>query len=373
MRPPVLRWTLLLVGVGGALFVLCTSPAFAEVRDASRVLHDIDPPFLLLALAFTLLAQGISGAIWARLLLRLGHRVSPRVGHSAFLSAGLGGHFVNGAGSAVGCAMILKRHGICPTRAVLLSVMGNALGFSGVLVWAPVGLILLSQTGMDRALPLLGHYGPLAALLSFLALAAAMLVVLRALAAAPRAGNALARRLLGARWAEQLAASTAPAVQLRASTLLGLVPWAAGAWLANTLSLYVLVFALDAGAHAQLGAVVGSAALATTLGSLAFFVPDGMGVRDGALVALLSHSMGVPVATCAAATLLIRAYDPVCKLSLLLLLASGIDRARMWHNLRVRLGLQSRRAAEAGAHAVDHVLPHVPAITLRNQSTVEAE
>lgn len=373
MRPPVLRWTLLLCGAGGALFVLCKSPAFAEVRDASRLLHDIDPAFLLLALAFTLFSQGISGAIWARLLLRLGHRVSPRVGHSAFLTAGLGGYVVNGAGPAVGCAMILKRHGICPTRAVLLSVMGNALGFSGVLVWAPLGLLLLSRTGMDRALPLLGHYGPLAALLALLALAVAMIVVLHALAAAPRAGNAIARRLLGARWAEQLAASTAPSVHLRAGTLMSLVPWAAAAWLANTLSLYVLVHSLDPGAHAHLGDVVGSAALASTLGSLAFFVPDGVGVRDGALVALLSHSTGLPIATCAAAALLIRAFDPVCKLSLLLILASGIDRARIWHNLRDRLGLQSRRAAEAGAHAVDQVLPHVPALTRHRPSAVEAE
>ena len=61
--------------------------------------------------------------------------------------------------------MILKRHGICATRAVLLTVIGNALGFSGVLIWAPVGLLLLSQTGMDRTLPLLGHYVPRATLL----------------------------------------------------------------------------------------------------------------------------------------------------------------------------------------------------------------
>ena len=373
MRPPVLRWILLLGGISGALFVLGRSSAFASVRDASQLLHQTDPALLLLALAFTVLSQTISGAIWARLLLRLGHRVSARVGHSAFLTAGLGGYIVNGAGPAVGCAMILKRHGICPTRALLLSVMGNALGFSGVLVWAPVGLLLLSRTGMDKALPLLGHYGPFAALVALLALSVVMLVVLHALAAAPRAGNALVHRLLGARWTEQLEASTAPAVHLRVSKLLALVPWAAAAWLANTLSLYVLVHALDPGTHAHLSDIVGSAALASALGSLAFFVPDGVGVRDGALVALLSHSTGLPVATCAAAALLMRAYDPVCKLSLLLILASGIERAGIWHNLRVRLGLQSRRAAEAGAHAVDQVLPHVPTLTFRHPNAAEAE
>ena len=60
-------------------------------------------------------------------------------------------------------------------------------------------------------------------------------------------------------------------------------------------------------------------------GSLAFFAPEGVGVKDGALVALLAHATGLPMTTCMAAALAVRALDPVTKLSLLGVLALRAD------------------------------------------------
>jgi hypothetical protein len=74
---------------------------------------------------------------------------------------------------------------------------------------------------------------------------------------------------------------------------------------------------MSPGIGLNVGAVVGSAALASTLGSLAFFVPEGLGVSDSTLVILLTHATGLPPTTCVAAALAVRTLDPITKLSLL--------------------------------------------------------
>lgn len=287
----------------------------AQAVRTIRVLGRLRPETISVALALSILSALLSGVIWWRLIARLGFAVPYRAALLAYVSAGLGGYIVNAAGPAVGCAVSLRKHGVGTGRAVLLTLMANALGFCGVLVWAPVGLLLLSRTGMDRALPILGRHGPAAAAWLLVGIAVAMLVVLRALAGASGTGNRLVRRLLGRVHGDD------HAPDLRCRHLLGLVPWSAGSWLAGALPLYVLLMALRPGADFTLGDVVGSAVLATALGSLAFFVPEGVGVSDGALVALLAHATGLPVATCAAAAIALRALDPLTKLSLFFALA----------------------------------------------------
>ncbi|MFI5274051.1 MAG: hypothetical protein ACHQ4H_13540 [Ktedonobacterales bacterium] len=112
------------------------------------------------ALALSTLGALLSGVEWWRLLARLGYRVRFRVALAAYVSAGLGGYLVNAVGPALGCAASLRRHGVSAGRATLLTLIANALGLCGVLVWVPVGLLLLSRTGMDRALPIVGTRGP---------------------------------------------------------------------------------------------------------------------------------------------------------------------------------------------------------------------
>jgi hypothetical protein len=304
------------LAIGAALLVLAAlAPHLAGVGAQAmrtiRVLGRLRPEAVTAALALSIIAAVFSGVVWWRLIGHLGYRVPFRVALMAYVSAGLGGYVVNAAGPVVGCAMSLRKHGVSPGRAVLLTLVANVLGFCGVLVWAPIGLLLLSRTGMDRALPILGRHGPTAAALLLGGMAVAMVLVLRALAGAPGLSNRLVCRLLKHSPGDGAHAST-----LRFRQLAALLPWSAGSWLAGTLPLYVFLMAMHPGGDFTLGDVIGSAVLAAALGSLAFFVPEGMGVSDGALVALLTHATGLPVATCAAAAIALRALDPLTKLSI---------------------------------------------------------
>lgn len=292
--------------------VLRLSGAGAQVQHTLLALARLRPETI--AQAFILCAAGmvISGVMWSRLLLRLGFKLPVQVGIATYLSAGLAGYVVNAAGPALGCAMSLRRHGVCPGRAVLLTLMANALGLCGVLVWAPVGVLLLGRGGMDAALPGLGRHGAMAAAVALAALAVVMLVVLFVLASASGSGNRLARMLLG-----RVPRIEGVPVSMYPRHLLGLIPWSAASWLSGVMALFVILVALNPGREVNIGDVVGSAALAATLGSLAFFVPEGVGVGDGVLVLLLAHSTGLPMAQCAAGAIASRALDPLTKIALL--------------------------------------------------------
>ncbi|HWE61420.1 MAG TPA: lysylphosphatidylglycerol synthase domain-containing protein [Chloroflexota bacterium] len=346
-------------GVIIALAALATllTGAGAQVAHTFRVLGRLRPEAVSLALALSILSALLSGVVWWRLIPRLGYRAPFRAALTAYVCAGLGGYVVNAAGPILGCAVSLRKYGVCPGRAALLTLTANALGFCGVLVWTPVGLLLLSRTGMDRALPILGRHGPLAATLLVVTLAVAMLLVLRALAGASGSRQRLARSLLGRLPA--LAEGPTPAVRCR--HLLMIVPWSAGSWLAGALPLYVLLAAMHPRGDFTLGDVIGSAVLATALGSLAFFVPEGVGVSDGALVALLTHATGIPVATCAAAAIALRALDPLTKLSLLCVLALTA------HPLAARPAQVAARPARSlrcwlAAHLAPHPTPPHPTL-----------
>jgi hypothetical protein len=179
---------------------------------------------------------------------------------------------------------------------------------------------------MNYALPLLGRHDLAAAVAAIVGLSIAMLVSIKLLVSAPDAGGRIARFLLRRR-SQPLAGDSAPSSHsLSIGSVLGLIPWSAASWFAGALALWALLGGLSAGSDVNLGDVVGSAALAATFGSLAFFVPAGVGVRDGALIALLAHSTGLPVATCTAAAITIRALDPLTKVGLLLVVASGLER-----------------------------------------------
>jgi hypothetical protein len=243
----------------------------------------------------------------------LGYSTPFRVALAAYLNAGLAGYVVNIVGPAFGTAICLRRHGVSPGHAVLLTLLANALGFCGILVWAPVGLLLLSRNGMADALPILGHHGPQAAVVILAALGLAMLVVIRTLATTAGSTSRLAHLLLARERTTEYGGPPA----LRSRQVLALVPYSALSWVVGVGALYVVVTAMSHGVTVTLGAVVGSAVLAAALGSLAFFAPEGVGLKDGALVALLSHATSLPLTTCIVAALAVRALDPVTKLGLL--------------------------------------------------------
>jgi hypothetical protein len=82
-------------------------------------------------------------------------------------------------------------------------------------------------------------------------------------------------------------------------------------------ALYITLAALAPQAGLNPGLVVGAAALSATLGSLAVVVPEGVGVSEGVLAAILIHATALPLADCLAASVAMRALDLLTKAGLL--------------------------------------------------------
>jgi hypothetical protein len=71
-----------------------------------------------------------------------------------------------------------------------------------------------------------------------------------------------------------------------------------------------------------LPAVVAIQALAAVGSAVTFFLPNGLGARDGIIVAMLTGVMGVPLPAAAATAALVRMSDPIAKALILLSLAA---------------------------------------------------
>jgi hypothetical protein len=162
-------------------------------------------------------------------------------------------------------------------------------------------------------MPLLRQIGVGAAALILIGLAATMLLVLHALAVTANSGRSWLGRLLGREPAPEC--DLVQVVQGR--HLLSLVPVAAASWIAGVAALYVILRAMRPDLGLGIGVVIGAAALASTIGSLAVVVPEGIGVSEGVLTGVLVHATTLPLADCMAAALAMRALDPLTKLSLL--------------------------------------------------------
>jgi uncharacterized membrane protein YbhN (UPF0104 family) len=285
----------------------------AQIATMGAALGHLRPTTLLAALALSGIGALLSGVEWWHLVHRLGHKIHYRGALMAYLSAGLAGYVVNSVGPVVGTSLSLRRYGVTPGRSALLTLIANALGFCGILVWAPIGLVLLARIGIDPAVPVVNKLGLGAATALLVGMALIMLFVLHALATTAASRQPWIRRLLG----HLPTTGSDQGLCLHTRDLLGLVPWTAASWLSGVGALYLVLAAIDPGAGLSPGLVVGAAALASTLGSLAVIVPEGVGVSEGAFAAILVHATTLPLADCLAASVAMRALDPLTKLSLL--------------------------------------------------------
>lgn len=336
MRGSLLR----ALAAAGALIAIAAIVTYAlggfqqvgTIKDSAQQLRHIDPRFLAAAVVLDVISLLINGAFWTRLLRAMRHPVPAHVGLAAYLSAGLAEYLANAAGAMVGTAVILRGRGIRPGRIVLIVLLADVLGLCGILVWTPLSVLLFVRGDIRIPLPVIGGRGVVAMIALVFGLSVGMLVALRALALAPSARNALARRLLGR---TRVGGQPVPM-----PGLLRLIPLSALSWLCAALTFFVMLIGLHpAVAHKPI-TVIGVLALATTLGNLAFFVPAGIGVRDGLYITLLVGVAGVPMAAAALCVVAMRALDPVAKVGLLLALG-------------IRFGLHTRsRAAPAGAATI---------------------
>jgi uncharacterized membrane protein YbhN (UPF0104 family) len=307
------RFTIIGVIAALAIGALQLSSARAQFATMGAALGRLHPTVVLAALALSGLGALLSGVEWWHLVHRMGHKIHYRGALTAYLSAGIAGYVVNSVGPVVGTSLSLRRYGVTPGRAALLTLVANALGFCGILDWAPVGLVLLARIGIDPAVPVVNRLGLGAAVALLVGMAVIMVFVLHALATTAGSDRPWIRRLLG----HLPTTSGEQGLSLHTRDLLGLVPWTAASWISGVGALYLVLSAMNPGAGLSPGLVVGAAALASTLGSLAVIVPEGVGVSEGVLAAILVHATTLPLADCLAASVAMRALDPLTKLSLL--------------------------------------------------------
>jgi len=269
----------------------------------------------LLVLAIFCLAFGWTSLVAADLPRRTGARRAELV--TAFLFAWPGRYVPGTVPFFAGKIYLGRRLGYQTRRLVVATAIENVIE---VLVAAVVGCAMLSFAG--------GASGHLTLSLVGLAIAAGGLCALH---------PALFRRLTGTAMAitrrEPIAASDYPSSR-------ALVTCAACITVGHTLSglaMLAVLHALAGSGWAYAALAIGAVSLSGVAGLLVVFAPAGLGVRDGALAALLAARVGIEVAATAAILqrLLSVAADIVIVAAALIFdVASG-----------QHLGLQSVRAA----------------------------
>jgi hypothetical protein len=271
----------------------------------------INPAVLALALAFTVISLLITGMIWGRVLWCLGHAAPVSVGVKVFAAAGLAAYLGAGIGAMGQCLLLLRRRGVCAGRAALLMTIGTIVCFAGSMLWAPCGALLLDAPAAIHALPGLGGNTRLIAMIAMAVTGLGSVLALWLITLTPR----LRGRWRIARFAVDPAA---PLLRINFHQLLILIPPAALAWLVGAVPLWLLLRADAPHAAVSLPTVIAMQALADAIGSMAFFMPNGLGAREGVLVALLVGVAHVPLPVAASLAVLVRVADPAGKAVLLI-------------------------------------------------------
>ncbi len=313
-RQPVVLATASIAVLLAVHWRTATTSLGAQAADSFKHLQ---PATVVAALMLSSTAALLSGMAWQRLITQLGYRCSLHTGLTTYLSAGLGGYVLNGIGPAVGCAASLQSRGVPVRRSALITIIANVLGLLGVLIWTPLGLVVLLRSSRSRTLLPLGPMQIAAEALALLLLAIALVFVLYALARATRTHSRVAHFIVG----PIPLTDRRNGEDVRCRRLLTLLPFNAASWIVGSCALYLILVAMCSGATPNVLTVIGCAAAASALGSLACFAPEGIGVSDSALVILLVHTTAVSPAICISAALAVRTLDPLTKLSLLALLA----------------------------------------------------
>jgi hypothetical protein len=300
----------------------------------------VGPAALASALTLSVLSMLISGVVWTRVLGCLGHRADITVGITLFAGTGLAAYVGSGVGAAGESIVLLRRRGVCGGRAVLLLALASLVGFLGSIVWAPCGMVLLAAPAAIHVLPALGAHGPLMAMIATVVCGVGALVVLALITLSPR---------LGTRWriTRSIIDPSGPPLRLSLPHLLALIPYAALAWAVGTVPLWVLVRAAAPSAALSLPEAIAIQSVAAVLGSVTFFLPNGLGARDGVILGLLVAIAGVPLPAAAAAAVLVRLSDPLAK-ALILLALAGLRRvpalSALWRAARAPVHGSIRRS-----------------------------
>ena len=229
------------------------------------------------ACALLALSYGTSALIWGRMVRDLGGpRLTPADAVRIYLVANLGRYVPGKLWQIAGLALLARGRGVPAAVATAAALVGHAVSLAGAMV---IGLLALAQ-----APPPLDRFAPFAA-------AGTALVVLTV--TIPGIFRPLLRLWL--RWVPGDAPTDVPIGALEGLRWLALY---ALNWGGFALAFWLLMRGLSLpGSPLVLGPAF---AAAYVLGYLALFAPAGLGVREGALVVLLSPTVGAGPAALAA-------------------------------------------------------------------------
>lgn len=242
---------------------------FAEHGDETlRAIGALRPLPVALALATVCVGVVITALSWREPLQAVAHPIGAPDAVRLFAAGQLGKYVPGVMWSVVLQAQLAARAGITLTQ------MGVTFG-----VYALVSIATGAAIGFPATVGLIGDGSPWPAV---------------AVVAAAAAGLAALPWLL--RQAARLPVLRDRLTPVAAGPLRRSVLLCGGSWLVSGLHLWVLAIALGASPAAALLPCVGGFALATVAGTLAFLVPDGLGVREGVLAVVLSGCLPAPAA-----------------------------------------------------------------------------
>jgi uncharacterized membrane protein YbhN (UPF0104 family) len=266
--PAFLRRRRVLVGLQLAFLIAALAFLGYAVRDtwaeALPLLEDVDPLFLLAALAVLAAYYLLFVVGWQVILAALGIRVAYRIALQSEMASMLAKYIPGGVWTPLARIVWLRRAGgVRDTSFVLSSILLEAglSAVAGILVFV-VGLAAVEEVDT-----------PLWPLIAF----GALLVVLLH----PRVFTALARALF-----RRFHAPEPPRLPYR--VLVGLLVYYSFTWVVGGTALYLLLRSLHADPGiATIPYLGGAAAVGAIVTVLVVFAPSGLGVREASMYALL--------------------------------------------------------------------------------------
>jgi glycosyltransferase 2 family protein len=244
---------------------------WGEVRSYN---WDFDPVFMILSLLVFAAGYAFLAWIWGKVLGYVGCGVSFKAAFDIYFIGNLGRYLPGKVWTIAGTALMAERRGICPVTAGTASVFAQGYSIISSFVFFCMFFIL-------RKIQLPGARFEWAALALV-----AFTVVFMVPSNMERAVNLM------------LSLVRRPTVKLgltvgKASKIVG---WYFLSWLTFGIAFWLFVISVTGDRDINPLFLAGAYAVAYVLGFLAFFVPGGLGVREGLLSVLLSSVIPMGVA-----------------------------------------------------------------------------
>jgi len=327
LRHPCVRIAAVALVLAGALW-FAGSRLEASAASADRLVARDAMPMLALALALFMLAALLLGGVWIVLVESATGRASRRIELMlGFLYAWIARYIPGTLPYLAGKVYLARRAGYETRSLVMMAAVQNIVEAVAASVFALAALALTAHPvlGMPLALALALTPLPVLAVLHPRAVVAASAPLLRLCGRAPLPRGEL----------------PSPRAMLVAVALV----FASQA--ANALALLAILHAAGAAAWSDAPLVAAASSVAGVAGMVVVLAPAGLGVRDGAMAALLASRFVVQTATLAAVALrLLTVIADLVLTAVALLVDVALRKHVLWRALRGDLRPAPSRAQD---------------------------